>query len=39
VLHGDWVPSHDRLGRHHPEVGDPALNQTGAIQGDGSDSL
>jgi hydroxymethylglutaryl-CoA reductase (NADPH) len=18
VLHGDWVPSHDRLGRHHP---------------------
>jgi hydroxymethylglutaryl-CoA reductase (NADPH) len=21
VLHGDWVPSHDRLGRYHPEVG------------------
>jgi hydroxymethylglutaryl-CoA reductase (NADPH) len=39
VLHGDWVPSHDRLGRHHPEVGDPAPHQTHAIKGDGPDRL
>ena len=32
VLHGDWAPSHERLGRHHPEIGSPALNQT---HGDG----
>jgi len=22
VLHGDWVSSHDRLGRHHPQLAD-----------------
>jgi hydroxymethylglutaryl-CoA reductase (NADPH) len=37
VLHGDWVPSHDRLGRHHPEAG-PALHQTYSIEGDGPDA-
>jgi hydroxymethylglutaryl-CoA reductase (NADPH) len=27
VLHGDWVSSHDRLGRHHPRVAGTAPRQ------------
>jgi hydroxymethylglutaryl-CoA reductase (NADPH) len=28
VMRGDWVSSHDRLGRHHPEVAGATRRQT-----------